>query len=1094
MEPEERVVTARVTTLKGDGAGAYYVGALPSYYLDESEPKGVWHGRGAALLGLAGEVDDRPFLRVMAGLHPAGPARHLGRAYGGESVRGFDVTASAPKSVLVLFAVGDERTRREVLAGHDAAVGAMLAWVEKHAHTRRRIGGEVCVVDAQGLVVAAFRQHTSRALDPQLHAHVVIANRVRSDDGRWLALDARTLKLDQRTLSAIYHSALRSELTDRLGVAWRERVNGIAEIDHVPDRVLEAFSSRTGEVARRVDAKLDRFRDTMDRDPTPRERWQLEREAVIDSRPPKIHGVGAAGLHAEWTDRLFLVGTGPSRILRDALDQTGPTPFEQLDRDAVLDHAITALAERQSSWRPAELTREIAAALPPLDLPAAWLVDLADGLTIQAMRERCVELSRPIPDGAVVRASDGRPITESVIDQAWSTPEILAEEADLIGWAERRSAGGVDHPGAPGRAAVDLSAPQADAAAAVAGTRALVLVVGPAGTGKTTALAPAVEQLQADRRPVFGAAPSAAAAGVLAAETGVDADTLDKLLAEHQRRGGPAERYNLPPGTTVIVDEAAMVPTSNLRQLAYLADTHAWRIALVGDPLQFSAVGRGGMFGLFIDAHGAIELDRVHRFSNAWERDASLRLRAGDTDVADLYDQHGRLHGGTATRMRHDAVEAWWDARQHGHTVALSAPSNDTVAELNRAAQERRLHAGQLDTNRWVDVGRYRLHLGDEVVTRENHRQLTTDQGRMVRNRDDWTITAIGKRGELTVTGSTGTVQLPTWYVNAHVELGYAQTSHATQGRTVDKSILVLDAPADVRGVYVPMTRGREANDAYIAVTGEQTAVDVFADSIGRNWIDEPAHARAAQLAQREPQRHGTLPADTLRQLHTDAATLAARIDQITGDLQRLPAEHTWLTNQRARTTTELDDAVKALQTAFDTIERYDTPLRRRRHEPELDDARRTIDRLRPRCTDLDAERAGYEQRLTDITKRLGATREQAGSLPSLNDQLEHTVGRLDDDARIRSLQVRHHPTPDVVEYLGPRPTSRDAGHAWDAAAGKLDQYNATWETRDQRRGPGHDCGLDRYSVAEGELRRAIQLPAQERHLYRGSPALGIGL
>ncbi len=63
-------MTARVTTLKGPAAGAYYVEALPRYYLDAGEPKGVWHGRGAGLLGLAGEVVDDEFLRVMAGLDP----------------------------------------------------------------------------------------------------------------------------------------------------------------------------------------------------------------------------------------------------------------------------------------------------------------------------------------------------------------------------------------------------------------------------------------------------------------------------------------------------------------------------------------------------------------------------------------------------------------------------------------------------------------------------------------------------------------------------------------------------------------------------------------------------------------------------------------------------------------------------------------------------------------------------------------------------------------------------------------------------------------------------------------------------------------
>lgn len=134
------VMTVRVTTLKGADAGAYYVEALPNYYLDSAEPRGVWLGDGAAQLGLAGEVDDEAFLALMGGMDPQRSDRHLGRAYDEKSVRGFDVTCSAPKSVSVMFALGDTETRRQVLASHDAAVVAVADWIEGHAHTRYRIG------------------------------------------------------------------------------------------------------------------------------------------------------------------------------------------------------------------------------------------------------------------------------------------------------------------------------------------------------------------------------------------------------------------------------------------------------------------------------------------------------------------------------------------------------------------------------------------------------------------------------------------------------------------------------------------------------------------------------------------------------------------------------------------------------------------------------------------------------------------------------------------------------------------------------------------------------------------------------------------
>ena len=197
------------------------------------------------------------------------------------------------------------------LAAHDTAVETMLGWVEDHAHTRYRINGLVAVVDADGLIAATFRQHTSRTLDPQLHTHVVIANKVRSPDGRWLALDARGLKLDQRTLSAIYHATLRSELTDRLRVEWRSVENGIAEIDHIPEIVLEEFSARTAHMQRRIDKKRDRFIGTFDREPAELERWRLEREAVRDSRPAKATSLKAEELHGGWIAQIETLGHDP---------------------------------------------------------------------------------------------------------------------------------------------------------------------------------------------------------------------------------------------------------------------------------------------------------------------------------------------------------------------------------------------------------------------------------------------------------------------------------------------------------------------------------------------------------------------------------------------------------------------------------------------------------------------------------------------------------------------------------------------------------------------------------------------------------------
>ena len=168
------------------------------------------------------------------------------------AVAGFDATFSAPKSLSVWWALtGDRR----LLDAHDVAVTAVLAHLERYgATTRIRSNGGRLHPDTHGLTMATFRQTTSRADDPQIHTHVVISAKVQTADGRWLALDARYLKRQQRTLGGLYQSVLRAELTHRFGVAWRPIVNGQAEIAGIPVELLEMFSKRAAD----IDAALGR--------------------------------------------------------------------------------------------------------------------------------------------------------------------------------------------------------------------------------------------------------------------------------------------------------------------------------------------------------------------------------------------------------------------------------------------------------------------------------------------------------------------------------------------------------------------------------------------------------------------------------------------------------------------------------------------------------------------------------------------------------------------------------------------------------------------------------------------------------------------
>lgn len=381
---------------------------------------------------------------------------------------------------------------------------------------------------------------------------------------------------------------MRAELTHRLGVRWRPVENGQAEIAGAPEQVLAEFSERTLQMQPRRDDKIERFVEAMGRQPTARERWMLEREAALDSRPSKA-SVDAPVLNERWIAQLHGLGYHPDAYISLVTGRALPLEADEAtDRTAVAT-ALSSLRDTQSVWRPAEITREIAAAFPTaIGATASEVVAHASQLAADAEVELMVDISRPVPAGVPLR-HDGRPVTEGALDRLLTTQAILDEEERILALAQRWN-----DDQRPDRPAVTNDEPLSPAQSR-AGQGRLVLVVGPAGTGKTAAMRPAVAHLHAAGRPCFGVAPSATAADVLSSDTGIDADTLDKLLIEHRLDRPPTHRYDLPPGTTVIVDEAAMVPTPRLAKLCDLADARGWRLALIGDPMQFSAVGRSGM-------------------------------------------------------------------------------------------------------------------------------------------------------------------------------------------------------------------------------------------------------------------------------------------------------------------------------------------------------------------------------------------------------------------------------------------------------------------------------------------------------------------
>jgi conjugative relaxase-like TrwC/TraI family protein len=209
----------------GRGSEGYYLDAVAKgaedYYVGRGEAPGYWAGRGAELLGLDGEVTPDGLRAILAGTAPDGSM--LGAA--NRTVPGFDLTFSVPKSVSVLAALRPELSEL-IVDACEVAVARSIAWLEDNACFSRRGHNGVEHVDGDGYVAAAFRHRTSRAGDPQLHWHVLVANTTRGPDGRWRTLDGTRVYPALRTAGFLFEAEMRHELTNRFGVQWRPAHKG----------------------------------------------------------------------------------------------------------------------------------------------------------------------------------------------------------------------------------------------------------------------------------------------------------------------------------------------------------------------------------------------------------------------------------------------------------------------------------------------------------------------------------------------------------------------------------------------------------------------------------------------------------------------------------------------------------------------------------------------------------------------------------------------------------------------------------------------------------------------------------------------------
>ncbi len=784
------------------------------------------------------------------GLGPASRAEAVARIEAEEAARGtrravagYDFTFSIPKSASALWAVADAGTQALIADAHHAAVAEVVAFMEREVAATRTgataRNGAVAQVDVRGLVATAFDHYDSRAGDPHLHTHVVISNKVQTVlDGKWRSLDGRPMHAATVALSELHEAVFADHLTRTFGVGWESRDMGRDRnpawaIASVPEELVAEFSSRSGHIEAEKNRLIAEYVAKHGRQPSTATIIKLRAQATLTTRPEK-QVRSLADLTVEWRDRAGrLLGRDATSWARQATANDAPLLLRAddipLDVIASLGQSVVeVVGEKRSTWRRWNLTAE--AARQTMGYRFASTVDreAVVGLVADAAEAASLRLTPPelATSPVAFRRPDGTSVFRPKHFTVFSSELLLAAEDRLLERARMTTGPTVPlttveriaaRPDREGRL---LGDDQAAALASVAVSGRIVdVLVGPAGAGKTTAMSALRRAWEAEhgRGTVVGLAPSAVAAQVLAGDLGIATENTAKWWEIHERT-----RATFRAGQLVIVDEASLAGTLSLDRITALAAEAGAKVLLVGDYAQLQSVDAGGAFSLLVHDRGdAPELVDVHRFVNPWEKTASLGLRHGHTEVIDTYMEHGRVTGGETEAMIDAAYTAWRTDTVAGRATVLVTDSNESVRELNQRARTDLILDGTIGGTREVELhdGSHAA-AGEKVITRRNDRRLRAGRS-WVRNGDRWTVTDIRDDGSVTLrrTGRKwgGSVVLPADYAAEHLDLGYAVTSYRAQGITTDTSHVLVDPSMTRENLYVALTRGRDANRAYVA-------------------------------------------------------------------------------------------------------------------------------------------------------------------------------------------------------------------------------------------------------------------------------------
>ena len=553
---------------------SYYSGGDDYYNSKKEKAPSQWRGELAGELGLDGEVRSADVNPLLNGMLPDGQHIHHG---GGKRLRGVDLTLNAPKSVSIqALALGDGR----LIEAHERAVSVALRHAEQFAITR---DGET----TGKLLIASYQHGTSRELDPHLHTHNVVINATRKKDGSWRALNYRAYFENQKLITAIYRAELAREVR---ALGYEIRLTGKNhgfELAHITPAQIRAFSKR----ATQIEASLEKR--GLDRESATSK--QLERETLATRRPKR--NVDRTSLGEQWHEKANALGIENKVVT--SIRQPKSSKAKETTALGAVDYAIEHLTERQAAVTENQVVQTA----------------LGAGMGYVNANEIYADLRQRESTGEVLR-QNGQLATREMLD---AEKHILSMA--LSGRGQTNPITTRDRV-AEGLQASSLNNGQRQAVELIATSPDRVVgIQGRAGTGKTFMLAEVKRIAEANGFKLMGLGPSGRAVQELA-DAGVESRTIASFNIAQDKEVGSK--------TLIVVDEAGMVPTRDMRQILQTAEQHNAKVVVIGDEKQLKAVEAGRPFAQLYE-HGIqfALMDEIQRQQNETLREAVIEASRG---------------------------------------------------------------------------------------------------------------------------------------------------------------------------------------------------------------------------------------------------------------------------------------------------------------------------------------------------------------------------------------------------------------------------------------------------------------------------------